>query len=220
MGVLLGLGHVELPQPRRGHLLGERVYDVLARKSDVCSEVSLVLGERHEVQARRHAGALERGEVDVDQRVAELAGAIGAEVEEHDGVTVLDAHARRGVGGDRRRGDELVCDTGAVLRLDVLHGVGCDPAPAIAGDLLEGCLGALPARVAVHRVVATGDAGHAAAAGGVEVGDEAAYENGRAGGRLVAPVGEGVEVHTRQAAPARQLRQRDGMCLVAVHATR
>src|SRR5207245_11758632 len=98
----------------------------------------------------------------------------------------------------------LIGDRGSVAGLDVLHRVPGNAA-AGAGDHLIGAGGAIPAPVAIHGVVATAHRDNTAATDPLQPLAESSDESRRAGGRLVATGGEGVEVHPPQATPLRQL---------------
>ena len=84
---------------------------------------------------------------------AQLACAVGPEVEEDRRVV---AGSRRGAPVDHGREDELVGDAGVVARLHGVQRVGV-VRPGSADDRVQRELGAIPALVAVHRVVAAGN---------------------------------------------------------------
>src|SRR5207247_10694637 len=92
----------------------------------------------------------------VEQQPRQLAAAVGTEVEEERRVARLDPRAPLDVDGL----DELVRYSFVVLVLDVPVW-GLSPDRSAIDDGVEGALGALPAPVAVHRVVAAGDGGDA-----------------------------------------------------------
>ena len=152
VGVLLGLGDVVLAQARRGQHVGQHVLGKLLGEGHRRGDVRVVLGQAHET----HLGprpAREAVEGGIRHRARELAGAVGTEVEEHHGVAVAHAPA-----GKRHGLDELVGDAGGV---GGLHHLARRRVRARLGPHhgAPGTLDALPTLVAVHRVVAPGDAG-------------------------------------------------------------
>ena len=169
MRVLLRLGAVQLAEAVLGQHLGQRLCHLLLLEDDRAVEVVAVTGHRRQVEAG------------LEQALRELARAVRPEVEEDHRVAGLDP----GAAGEMRGLDELVRDACVVLRLHV--GDGVDRRAGLAGDdRVVGALGALPALVAVHRVVAAGDARDPL---GGELGE---VVDGRVR-RDVAAVGEGVD---------------------------
>ena len=85
VGVLLGLGDVELAPAGLGEGLGERAR-LLGPEGDEDRQAGLVFGHRHDEQVGRGRPARRRAPVEaverraVDQGVGELARAVGAEV--------------------------------------------------------------------------------------------------------------------------------------------
>ena len=103
MGVLLGLGDVQLALAAAGDHLGQRRLRRPRRKRDRVVPALAVLGQRGQV----HLGALaprELVELGLAQRAHQLASPVGAEVEVQDRVAVGDSV----VVADHRRADELV----------------------------------------------------------------------------------------------------------------
>ena len=90
MGVLLGLGDVELVQAVLGQHLGQHVPRVLGREGHRQRELLLVLGHGDEVDVRRVRAAVEEVEALLEEGARELPGAVGTEVEEQAHVAVLD----------------------------------------------------------------------------------------------------------------------------------
>ena len=120
MGVLLGLGDVELAEIVLGENIGERLRNGLLAEDDRAVEVVAVVGHRRQVDAG------------VEQQARELSAAVRAEVEEDRGVARLDP--RRALDHDRL--DELVGDTRVVARLhglELRRGPGC-PAPCVTAS--------------------------------------------------------------------------------------
>ena len=82
MGVLLGLGDVELRNAVAGQGLCQNVGEVLAGERDGSGDVVGVLRHLHVVGKRRIGPAVEPGEVGLREGPRELAGSVGPEVEE------------------------------------------------------------------------------------------------------------------------------------------
>ena len=109
MGVLLGLGDVELRPAGLGERLRQRPR-LLGAEGDLDRQARLVLGHRHDEDVARRrlavgARAVEAVERGVGEGVGQLARAVGAEVDVDDRVVVAD-RALDPV--DDRRRDELV----------------------------------------------------------------------------------------------------------------
>ena len=145
------------------------------------------------------------------QCLRQLAGPVGAEVEEDDAVSVAPGPRRR-----RAWADELVRLATLVGGPDSgLAGVGLELGLAL-DDRVVGQLRAVPATVAVHRVVATADGGDTCPAPGLHLGQVA----GAGVGMSVAAVGEGVNHHVRHLRPPSQLHQRLQVLHAGVHPAR
>ena len=185
MGVLLGLGDVQLAPAGGGDRLRQRRLRPLLGEGDRVGPLFAVGGHRRDFEGRP-AGAAELVEVRLGQRPGHLARPVGAEVDEDrdvagGGAVVVADHGRQhelvglpvGVGvGDR---------LGGARRLLAL---GVD-------DRVVGELHPLPAGVAVHRVVAAADGADAArgAQPRLQLGEVLLAPRRR----RVAAVGEGVE---------------------------
>ena len=139
MGVLLGLGDVELADAVLGQHLRDRLGDVLLLERDRAVEVVPVAGHRRQVEPA------------VEEPLGELAGPVGPEVEEDRGVRRPEPRARQHDGLD-----ELVRDAGVVARLDRGHRV-FGRSRLARDDRGERAVRPVPALVAVHRVVAAAD---------------------------------------------------------------
>ncbi len=173
MGVLLGLRDVQLRDVRGGEHGGERDGGALGGKGDGVGPRFVVLGEGGVLLDRLDAAAaLPAGQrlgggwaplggrvskSPLGQRAGQLADAVGTEVEAEYGVPGAD----QALGPNRGGGDELV---GLATRVGLLHGlhprlrvVGC----VTVDEQVVGGLDALPAAVAVHRVPAADNGGHA-----------------------------------------------------------
>ena len=105
-------------QAERREVFAERVLHRLRRIRDRGDgEAFLVLGQRDERRQARPARALEAGEIGIDERMRNLARAIGAEVHEDDRVAIDERRAA----ADDGRLDELVvlaARVGALQRVD------------------------------------------------------------------------------------------------------
>ena len=140
MGVLLGLGNVQLADPGLGEHFRECFRDLLLPKHDVARDVGCVARHRRQVDAGSEQGA------------RELSGTIGPEVEEDDRVARLDP--RRAL--DHGRLDELVGDPGLVARPDRVERAR-GARPDAEHQRVHRLLRPVVAVVAVHRPVAAGD---------------------------------------------------------------
>ena len=145
--VLLRFGHAELCEAGPGQNVAEDVGDRARGEKDGVGEVVLVSGHRREV-GECAPRAVEVGEVVFRQGCGELAGPVGAEVEEEDGVVGGDsAHP------DHRRRQELVRRAFRVAAGDVF-GRALRPWADSLDDRAVGKLGSRPAPVPVHGEVA------------------------------------------------------------------
>ena len=135
--------------------------------------------------------ALKAVEVFECKGAGDLPGSVAAEVEEDDAVSVFYGGFARAV-GDGDGFDEFVGFAAVVGVLYGCDGVGFCDAFALCEEVI-GDLGAFPAVVAIHGVIAPGYGGDAANAMGFEHGEEFAHAVDGALGRCVASVCEGVE---------------------------
>ncbi len=221
MGVLLGLGHVELAPTGLREGLGQRAC-FLRRERDVDRQARLVLGHRHHEQVGRSGSAVgrravEAGEVAIGQGVGQLARPVGAEVGMDDRVARADGtvHAV-----DHGGGHELVVLAAGVGGLDGGDRVGC-VLPHPVDDRVVAPLDPVPAAVAVHRPVATADRRDPRvrvrdSQAGLEVGDEAE----RRARRRVATVEQRVDADRGHTLSRGQLGERDEVPVVGVDAAR
>ncbi len=109
MRVFLGFGDPQLGEPERGHVLAEAHRDRLRREGDrKTGELVAVARQADEGRELRHAAPREAVESVRGQRARQLAGAIGAEIHEHDDVAVGHRRAPAVVVDDRGGPDELV----------------------------------------------------------------------------------------------------------------
>jgi hypothetical protein len=108
VGVLLGLGGVELADAVLAEHLGERAVDVLLAEGDREREVLAVAGHRRQVDA------------ELAELLRELPRPVGAEVEE-DRRVLRGIETRAAV--DHRRLDELVRHSGVVVPLHFREGI-------------------------------------------------------------------------------------------------
>lgn len=159
-------------------------------------------------------------EIRVHEGAGDLARAVGAEVHEDQRVAVLHRGIGLTGGADHGRSDELVVFTALISGLQagdriLGHGVAFG-----RGQQVIGQLHAIPAVVAVHRVVAADQRGDAPDAQRGE-GVTAALQRGfGAARRRVAPVEEGMQINGFGAALCSQLDHGQDVLVVAVHAAR
>ena len=135
--------------------------------------------------------ALKAVEVFEDKGAGDLPGSVAAEVEEDDAVSVFYGGFACAV-GDGDGFDKFVGFAAVVGVLYGCDGVGFCDAFALCEEVV-GDLGAFPAVVAVHGIIASGYGGYAANAVGFEHGEEFAHAVDCALGRCVASVCEGVD---------------------------
>jgi hypothetical protein len=160
--VFLGLGDAQLASPRGCDELAEARAHSGRGENRRQPEGLVVFRERREdcgshARQRRHRVAELLGP-HACERVGELARAIRAEVEEEHRVAV----AKRRAAVDHGRRDELVALVCGPAALDGLHRRGAGAALA-RDDRLVRARDAFPVLVAVHREVASGERGDAAA---------------------------------------------------------
>ena len=151
MRVLLRLCDAELRETVVLDDLAERLVDVLRREGNSCIHAVLVLGERGERDLEVLV-ALKAVEFLIDECMRELARAVRTEVEEDGTIAVL--HAL--IALDDERHDELIVDTVLVACLEAGYRIVCYDALCMSDGLI-GLLLAVPAMIAVHRVVAASD---------------------------------------------------------------
>ncbi len=90
MCVLLGFGNPQLGFAEAGHILAQAIGQLLRGISAGSVNVGCVLGQHDEVSQFRMLATLKTVEVLFHEAACHLAGAIGAEVHEYNGVTVVD----------------------------------------------------------------------------------------------------------------------------------
>ena len=212
--VLLRFSDAELREAVVLDDLAERLVDVLRRKSDRCIHAVLVLGERSERDLEILI-ALEAVERLVDERMRELASTIRAEVEEDGAVAIL--HAL--IALDDERHDELVVDAVLVACLEAGYRVICYDALCMSDGLI-GLLLAVPAMIAVHRVVAASDRRNLADADLLALRLELLEVRLCALRRHIAAIEEGVDVDVLDALLLCHLEKCVEVALVAVYAAR
>ncbi len=171
------------------------------------------VGELH------HPGAIEAVEPGIEQRRQDLAGTVGAEVEHQQAVAVLHA----GVAVDHRRPHEFVVEARGVALVHRLGGRACALGLAFLDTGIDhGVVGkrhALPALVAIHRIVAAGDGGKADGQAWFQSGLDMPQALMRAARRHVPSVQEGVDPD-RNSGACDAIGQRDEMVLMRMHAAR
>src|SRR5260370_4333099 len=184
--------------------------------------VFLVLRHRNVEQILRALGVDEFVEVRRGERVRHLAGAVGAEVEEDDGVIVANRSQRRGRGaaslGDNDGLHEFVGD---VLLVAAPEGGDRIVRASFRFAVDDGAIGefdALPAIVAVHGVIAADQGGNLPDAEFTTFLLELAHEIAAAARRRVAAVHEAVDENVFHLLLLGHFEQREEMMDVGVHA--
>ena len=159
------------------------------------------------------AVAREALELMVHKRTGDLTRAVGTEVGKDNRVVVADGRAL----GHDDRNHELVGHARVIGSLHCFVRGGRMLADALGNGVI-GLLDALPAVVAVHRVIAAGNRGDAADLDRVDLRLQAVdiFDTGLRG--RVAAVHEAVEAHLAQTVAARQLEQREHMVDMRVYA--
>ena len=162
--VLLRLGDAQLRLAAFGKIFAHRHRQRFGRiRHGHVGHGRIVLRHANERDGEIALLADEALEVGVDERAGDLAGTVGAEVKEHDGVVLLHHAVFVGHGGQ----DELVGQMLAGLVDDLvgikdrLHGIGRFDALAEDHRIVR-LLDALPRVVAVHRIKTAHDGGDAA----------------------------------------------------------
>src|SRR5207245_9698765 len=169
---------------------------VLGREDDGDLPGPIVRGEAYEGSERGPGGRrAETVEAGLGEGPRELPGAVGAEVEEDDGVAVPDCP---GV-ADHRRRQELVGNTPGVARLD-RRGGAFEARPLALYEGAKRQLRPLPAIVPVHGVVASRHAGDGAPGALLQEGLQPADVAEAARGERVAPVEERMDEDPSNAA--------------------
>ncbi len=214
MRVLLGLGGMELPKTRVGQDIRKHAARQVLGERHRCRDRRVVLSQADEVDVR-DARTRKAGEVRIDERPGDLAGAIGSEVEEDDCIAVLDAHARLTGRRHEDRFHELVGHAARVRGPDGVdrvsaHGRFC------LHDRTPRALDPLPSVVAIHRVVAAHDAGDGTNTDFREDAFEPLDVLGSRLGRHVPAVEEAVDVDPLSASARGHADQCVEMLLVAV----
>ncbi len=223
MGVLLGLGDAQLGLATLLHDLAQGVVEVCWREGRGRGNIRGILGQHDQAiggQRRAHLTA-EAVEVLEHEGAGQLAGAVGAEIQEQHGVAVLGSD-RLAVRAHAGGGDEFVGLATFVGGVEAGFGaLGLVLAMAF-GDQAVGFLDAVPAVVAVHGEVATDDRGDEAVVPTHQLGElgVGALDRGPGAlGRGVAAVEEAVQVDALGAPARGHLGYCQQVILVAVDAT-
>ena len=190
VSVLLGLGDAQLGLAVLGQVLAQNILQLHGRIGDLAvGHGGVILGHADVVDLLAAAAALKAGEGVVAEDAGHLAGTVGAEVHEDDGVAVLHTAALAGDTGQ----NELVGLVVGIGCLDRLCSVGILLALAV-DECRVGLLLTIPVVVAVHGVVTAGDAGDLADAQLVQLGLQVGQE-ALAGVRVgITAVGDAVEI--------------------------
>ena len=196
--VFLGFGDAQLLSSQARNVFAKAVADRLRRERDGKLREFLAIGrEAHVSPELRHPGAGERAEGGVGQRTRDLARAVGAEVHEHDDITVGHRRVPSVAIRDCRGLDEFVIFAARVGGVQCGLRRGGRIGRATVDQQIVGRRDAVPALVAVHRVIAPDDRRHARAR---MLCADAFQERQRLGGAArwrVAPVEEGMDEDSR-----------------------
>ncbi len=210
--VLFRLGDAQLLEPFGRDILGESVPELFGPERDGhVRHGGVVLRHADEMEREESLSALESLKIRVDERMGDFPRAVGPEVEENHRIAGLDAGAPAADGGHH----ELVRDA---LPVGILHG-GQRVRRLHALAVHQGGVGflhAVPAVVAVHRVIAARHGRNRADADFLhffQAGGDVLPAGGR---RDVAPVEKGVDEDLFAAALLRQPQQRVQVGVVAV----
>ena len=212
MRVLLGLCNAQLGQALVRDILAEGVLQALRLEGNLNARDGRII-LRHADVVDVAALTLEAVELVVNERTGDLTRAVGTEVGEDDRVVILDGRAL----GHDDRNDELVGDACVIGRLHRLV-CGSSMLADALGDRLICLFYAVPALVAVHRVVTAGDGGNAAKLQRINLVLQAVdiLDTGLRG--RVTAVHEAVEAYLAQTVAARQLEQREHVIDMRVYA--
>ena len=211
MGVLLGLGHVQLRFTGAGDRRSERVDRAGRVKRHRIGPAVLILGHRREpaygsaitapAPPRKVLAIL--AEARLGQSAHDLTHPVRSEVEAQHAVLRTDPALRADGGG----GDELV---GLPARVRIMGGLRAARGGVLAAAVHQQVVGGLdtfPATVAVHRPVPPDDGGDATDPGIAQPVVERVQIPRSRGGRAVAPVGEAMHDQVRHADPCGELDQ-------------
>ena len=152
--ILLGFGDMVLTQAGGGKHVGKHVFRERLEERDRRGDVRVVLGQAHE-RDLGPTSAIEPVKGIIDDRARDLTGAIGAEIEEHDGIPIDDTAIVK-----RHGLDELIGDLGIVGRLHSGDGIARSSVRLREYNGFERLGDTVPTLVAVHRIIAARDACH------------------------------------------------------------
>ena len=160
VGVLLGLGGVQLLQAIGGDNVGQNVLGERLGEGDLDVKRRVVLGHRHKVR-KLDLLALKAVELLVREHASHLTSAVGTEVEEDGRVALVDALVVGSEGLDELVAARILL----VVGLDTGNGVGISIG-RVDHDVV-GALDALPTIIAVHGPITARDGGNASVATGL-----------------------------------------------------
>ena len=211
--VLLGFGDAQLRQAGIGKHFAEGVSQVIRRERHRCRQLGVILGQADEARQRRatRSEAVERRQY---EGRGQLARTIGTEIHEHHRVAI--AHRLSAI--NDRGGDELVVLATRIRRLQRGNAARRMLFAARLDHRVPRTLHAVPALVAIHRVIAAThrcDACVAQLLAARLQGQQAGF------GRLrwrVATVQERMHRHTCHPRALGQFQHREDVRFMAVHA--
>ena len=213
MGILLGLGNAQLRFALFCQIFAHHVCKHLRTERHLhVRHCGVVLRKAHVIQRKTAVAALEARKTVVYKGARNLPRAVGTEVEEHNAVPGRYAAALTRDG----RHDKFIR---YALGVAVRHHLCGRAVHALAVHHRGvGLLHALPAVIAVHRVVAARDRGNSANADLVHFGLQF-LDKALAGiGRHIAAVHDGMHINLLQARAPGHFQQRIQVRIVAVHA--
>ena len=216
MRVLLRLGDPGLLHALGRQPLAEGIGDIDLLEGDLLvGDLGIVVLEA-DVEDLFPGAAVKLAELVVAEAVSDLPGAVRAEIEEDDGVAVLDHGHRLTVLHDDRGLDELIRLVAVIGSLDGLRGAGRREALALRQSVI-GDLDAVVVVVPVHRIVAAADHGDLTDADLLHLVFELGQIIDAALGRCVASVQEAVHIYPVEAVALRHFKESVQMRIVAVH---
>ena len=212
--VLLGLGNAQLGLAVGRQVLAQNVLQLHRGIGHLAvGHGGIVLSHADVVHLLAAAAALEAGKGIVAEDAGHLAGTVGAEVHEDNGVAVLHAATLAGDAGQHEL-IGLVCCVGS---LDGLGSVGSMLTLAVDKGSV-GLLLAIPVVITVHGVVTAGNAGDLAHAQLIQLGLQVSKEALAGVGIGVTAVGDAVQVDFLSTQMLCHLQHAKPVVGMAVHA--
>ena len=216
MRILLGLGNTCLSHVVLCEEFAEGLCDLNLRECDLLVRDRYVIIGEACIEDLLSRSSVKLIEIIDAEAAGDLSCTVRTEVEENDGVAILDGGDRLAVFHDYSRNHEFVSDALLIGILDCLHAGGCRNAFA-EGERSVCFLYALPAVVTVHSVISSGDHAELAYADLIHLILQLLREISAALGRSVAAVKESMYKDLVQSVPLCHLKQSVHMGIVAVN---